>query len=489
MSVLRRLEIGLVLVLAGCAGSRVPVATGADPAGPDPSDAATTETAAKTPTRPSGPEHFAGAIILSPDGKTVVEWFTRVDAEAGTASLWVPEQGLLDLPVTSFEVEDDGTYVLAWAPLGATLTIDASEEACVFEQGGQPPCEMEAITAEAFAEYAEPERPQHPEPPFPYAQRDIEVVHPTESGIKLAGTLTIPKGEGPFPTAVLVSGSGPQDRDETLMGHKPFLVIADHLTRAGVAVFRYDDRGFGKSTGKTGAVLDQSTSDALAVVEAIREQPEVDPDRVGIVGHSEGGLIAPKIAAAHPELIDYIVLLAGPGVLGRELYARQLAQLEHSQDAKTDPVADEKLYRATIDAVLDLPRDEALPKVKAMFEKAGKPEMMLDAVLNSVALPWLESFLQYDPRPDLAKVKCPTLALIGTTDLQVDDEQNIPALEKALKKAPTKVVRVEAREGLNHLFQHSETGATEEYATITETFDPETLELISAWILEQTTGR
>ncbi len=314
--------------------------------------------------------------------------------------------------------------------------------------------------------------PQTPEPPFPYEVEEVAYDNAAD-GVHLEGTLTIPPGAGPHPAALLITGSGPQDRDESIMGHKPFAVLADHLTRSGIAVLRVDDRGVGGSTGSvaesTGAEL---TRDAEAGVAFLRAHAHIDAKRVGVVGHSEGGSIGPRVAATDGK-VAFVVMMAGPGVPGHEivrLQAVEIARASGAQEAQLELVRTQQ--NATIDAIMDASSLEDARDAAAAANPQGA----------AMVTPWFWDFLRYDPAPALRKVRCPVLVLNGALDRQVLPDQNLPAVKAALaRNRRAKIMRLP---DLNHLFQHAQTGAPSEYAQIEETIDPEVLELISTWISE-----
>ncbi len=339
-------------------------------------------------------------------------------------------------------------------------------------------------------------RPQTPKAPFPYPSEDVTFEN-AGAKITLAGTLTLPKGDGPFPAVVLVSGSGPQDRDETLFDHKPFLVLADHLARNGIACLRYDDRGIGKSKGKfADATSADFATDAHAAVTYLKGRKEIDGKRIGIAGHSEGGIIAPLVAAAHPADVAFIVLLAGPGISGERIMYQQAFDFANQLGEKTT----EKEVQEFVDAVMPVIRDakttkEATEKLTAVMNKfaaeekdEAKRKRAEGGVAMSVARladPWFRWFVLHDPAPTLEKVKCPVLAVIGEKDLQVKAKPNLEAIESALKKGGNKQFRCVELKGLNHLFQPCKTGLLSEYGQIEETFAPDALKLISDWVSER----
>jgi alpha-beta hydrolase superfamily lysophospholipase len=356
-----------------------------------------------------------------------------------------------------------------------------------------------------------PVRPQEPKAPFPYAILSQRVKHPL--GHTLEGTLFLPDGASkarPVPGVLLVSGSGPQDRDEALMGHKPFLVLADALARRGIAVLRCDDRGVGGSTGSYAtAVTDDFMSDAVLEFGTLANIEGIDAARLGIIGHSEGGLVAPMAvvnmdeqhatqpaSAARPA---FIVLMAGTGVNGDAILREQNKRILLATgltEAQIAPAV--AAHAAYLDAVksgasAEVLRASAKKLVLAQIALGGTDpatipaatlEVQVDAALAQVGSPWMKRFLVLDPAVSLRKVKCPVLVLNGTLDTQVDAVQNVPPIESALKVsgAPT---TVKIMPGLNHLFQRAQTGAIDEYSKIEITIDPEVLDVIASWVLAQ----
>jgi len=346
----------------------------------------------------------------------------------------------------------------------------------------------------------EPKHPQVPEKPYPYKEEEVTFVD-SEAGIELAGTLTIPKEGGPFPAVVLVTGSGPQDRDESLLGHKPFLVLADYLTRRGIAVLRYDDRGVGKSAGKfSSATTNDFVNDALAAVKFLENRKDIRKDETGIAGHSEGGLVAP-LAAVKSSDVNFIVLMAGPGVPGKDILVEQSELIEKAMGMSEDKIEEGTELAKKFYKVVENEKDSAAAaeNIKKLYrdyyasldstEKAefgNDPESVFDRQASTLLTPWFKFFLTYDPKPTLEKVKIPVLAINGENDLQVPPKQNLPVIEEALKAGGNKDYKVVEIPKLNHLFQTSETGSPTEYGKIEETISPKALEIIGNWILEHT---
>jgi pimeloyl-ACP methyl ester carboxylesterase len=340
-------------------------------------------------------------------------------------------------------------------------------------------------------------RPQLPRPPFPYREEQVAVE--SVPGVRLAGTLTLPQGPGPHPAVLLVSGSGPQDRDESLMGHKPFLVLADYLTRRGIAVLRLDDRGTGASTGTfRGATSEDFAHDAAAAVRWLRARPEVADDRVGIVGHSEGGVIAPLVASRTRE-VAFIVMLAGPGIPSAELLVMQGALISRAGGDPAREIERTSAFQREMFAAIAAEQDSAalhgrLQEIGRRFQASLTPEeraspdasdATLAAAINQLVSPWYRWFLRYDPAPALRATRVPVLALNGALDLQVPADENLAAIERELRAGGNRDITVEKLPGLNHLFQTAGTGAPSEYAEIEETFSPAALQRIGDWILQR----
>lgn len=319
--------------------------------------------------------------------------------------------------------------------------------------------------------------PQEPVPPFPYKSEDITIEN-SAAHIQLAATLTVPTGTGPFPAVVLITGSGPQDRDEAILGHKPFFVLSDYLTRHGIAVLRFDDRGFGKSTGKfdTATTADFAT-DAEAALAFLKSRPEVNTRKLGLIGHSEGGAIAAMIAARNAD-IAFVVSLAGPAVPGDKIIPAQVIAGNLALGMKRETAVESGDREAAILKLVRTGKDNQTIRAKIA---ESLPPAQVDAALAVITSPWYRYYLQYDPGADWKKLTIPVLALSGSKDTQVPAEANMSALKKAL--SANKSASVQELPGLNHLFQHARTGAPTEYAGIEETMSEEVLKRIADWIL------
>lgn len=470
----------LVCALLGCRPS--PVA--APPGGTTDAPAPTTPSDPKPTARAAAPTFFGGEVELP--GGPLAFFVALQPTEGGWAgSVDIPAQGARGLPVQN--VVFDGTKLafeieVVAAKWNATLDAEGESTACNLSQAGSTfPCALTTLDEKAFAAIIQPKRPQTPKPPLPYPTRDVVV---TSGDLKLAGTLSLPPGPGPHPAAVLITGSGAQDRDETLFDHKPFAVLADHLARNGTATLRLDDRGVGGSTGDlTLATTDDLASDVLAAHAFLSSQPEIAKDKVGVIGHSEGGIVGPA-AAARDKSIAFVVMLAGTGVTGEAVVVKQV---ETMATASGVPAAEVKKAVEQQKQVFEALRtgDEAAARAKVaeIIRSTGPVDDATVAAQSAMLFtPWFKAFMRHDPRGPLSKLKVPVLVLGGTLDLQVDVQQNIPEIEKALRKAKNKRVTVHKLVGLNHLFQHASTGVVAEYGALEETMAPEVLALVSDWI-------
>ena len=409
-----------------------------------------------------------------------------------TSTLDVPAQGAMGVPTGETGLRGDTLAITIPVAGGAYEGLIRGDTiAGTWTQRGES-IPLMLVRMAPGTEVAPPERDDMPKSPFPYRDQEVNVT--SVEGVMLAGTLTLPEGEGPFPGVVLVSGSGAQNRDEQLLGHRPFLVLADFLARRGIAVLRYDDRGVEGSTGDHAAATTADFAlDAQAVAEYLAARPEVA--EVGIIGHSEGGSIAPMAANAS-DAIDFVVLLAGPAVPIRDVLVYQF-----SRDLPSAGVSDEgaAVFSAATEKMLDEAAsgdaDSAAERAVAVFEEnlAGLSEADRAAVTaafdakgtaESLVKPWMRYFIAYDPTPDLQALRVPALAVFGALDQQVRAGDNVPAMENALANAP-EGSSVLVLEGYNHLFQPTETGDPMEYAQINTSFAPEMMEAVADWVEQQ----
>lgn len=438
---------------------------------------------------------WQGAIEL-PNRGGELRVIVDLEQEGGSWNGYIdiPAQGARELPLERIAV--DGSRVrfsIAGVPGAPTFdgTVAGDEIRGTFTQGGvSMPFRLARGAGEPLR------RPQDPQPPFPYSAEEVSY---RNGGVELAGTLTTPAGPGPFPAVLLVTGSGAQDRDESLMGHRPFLVLADHLSRNGIAVLRADDRGVGGSSGSVSASTTADfAADALAGLRFLRSRPRIAPDRMGILGHGEGAIVAPLAASQSPD-VAFVVLLAGTGVPGREVLPRQIELMARAAGAPEDQIRtqldwfrrlaaalrDERDPAALTAALRELARAHASAQSEQELKAMGGVEALIENEVQEVGSPWFRYFLDHDPRPALRKLKAPVLALNGALDLQVPADQNLPEIEKALKEAGNPDVTLRNLPGLNHLFQPARTGSPGEYGLIDTTIDPAVLDLVTRWIQQR----
>ena len=425
------------------------------------------------------------------------------DADTASARLGIPMQGVEGYPSDARRLEN-GWFIETNFGTPVTMELEIQDDKSLSGLMKQSGAVLQvSLTPVDGAEFNRDRRPQTPKPPFPYKEIEARIDHP--DGHVLAGSLLLPDGVENPPVAVMISGSGPQDRDESIMGHSPFLVLADHLARQGIASLRYDDRGFGESTGEFSTALTSDfTTDALAAVGWLRNREDIDDSAIGLIGHSEGGLVAP-MAIVEDQTIAFAVLMAGPGVDGGRILTSQSERIMKVQG--TDPAEIAKIIVLHAE-MMDLVRNDApveelgsgyLALIGAQIASARSKvgdeqadQMLADGRAKLAAdpqpfSPWMVAFIRTDPREFLSQLSCPVLAINGTHDVQVISELNLPEIERAVTTGGG-TVKVIEYDGLNHLFQKSETGAVTEYSTIETTMEPEVLMDISTWILE-VTGR
>jgi fermentation-respiration switch protein FrsA (DUF1100 family) len=342
-------------------------------------------------------------------------------------------------------------------------------------------------------------RPQEPKKPYSYYTEDI-VFENKLANINLAGTLSLPTKLGVFPAVILISGSGAQNRDEELLGHKPFLVLADYLTKNGIAVLRFDDRGTAMSKGDfiTATTSDFAT-DVEAALQYLLTRKEIDHKKIGLIGHSEGGMIAPMVANKSKN-VSFIILLAGTGIPGDELLL-----LQQELIGRASGISDEDLQKSKIinTEAFELVKkatnsDQVKKDITELIKKSIKSDTeakipdgiseseFISMQVNQITNPWMQFFIKYNPASTLEKVKCPVLALNGDKDLQVPSKVNLEAINKALAKGGNKKVTSKELPNLNHLFQECKTGSPQEYSEIEQTFSPLALTEILNWIQIQT---
>lgn len=414
------------------------------------------------------------------------------DQKQLVAALDSPDQGISGLPANNVSQKDNAFHFEIPVVNGVFEgTINPAKTAIVGTWRQNE--ETRKLEFQRSDKLVEVSRPQNPVKPYPY--REEELAFPNEKAkISLAGTLTIPQGPGPFPAALLIAGSGPYDRDENLVGHRPFLVLADHLTRNGIAVLRVDKRGIGKSTGKFDqATTDDFASDTRAALTFLKSRKEIDSKKIGLIGHSEGGLIAPLVATRSND-VAWIVLLAGPGLKGEDVLLLQSALILRTAGVNEGEISRTLAFHKQSYALVRQEKDPSALEAKlndlvqSTSAGAAMPPGALQAQIRLLVSPWFRSFLDYDPVPALQKTACPVLALNGERDLQVPPKENLSKIKQALAEGGNQDFQVSELPGLNHLFQHSPTGSPTEYGAIEETFAPEALNSISDWISKHTSS-
>ncbi|HEX6940993.1 MAG TPA: alpha/beta hydrolase [Longimicrobiales bacterium] len=439
-----------------------------------------------------------------PGGRLRIVFHITAGADGLAATLDSPDQGAYGIATGAVVLDGDSLTIAVPAIMGRYAGVLRGDTiAGTWSQG---PASLPLALARADGAATGPNRPQHPEPPYPYDAIDVSFAN-EEAGITLAGTLTRPKGDGPFPAVVLISGSGPQDRDETIFAHKPFLVLADYLTRRGIAVLRYDDRGIGGSTGDFAAATTADfASDARAAVRFLRARDDIDAERIGLLGHSEGGVVAP-IAANGSDDVAFVVLLAAPGIPLDELIPIQAERIARAASAEDSVISRMRAGNERLFAILrETPEPEAAAErlraaLRAMVDSLppaeraamGGSEQAIEAAITqqvaALTSPWMRFLVGYDPTNDLRRLNIPVLALNGELDLQVPPDVNLPPIERALREGGNPDAEVHVLPGLNHLFQPARTGAPTEYGTIETTIAPEALERIGDWIERRVRAR
>ena len=423
--------------------------------------------------------YWKGQIELG--GQQLEMAFNIKAAEKGfSATLDVPAQGAFDVPVDK-TVFQDNHLQLTLSAMGASYSGTLKGEAIEgeFTQHGMAfPLNL------ARGEKETPKaRPQDPQPPFNYRAEEVTFTNKKE-GNTLAGTLTIPEGDGPFPALVLVSGSGQQNRNEELMNHRPFWVIADYLSRRGVAVLRYDDRGMGGSTGEVlNATSLDFSYDAEAAFDYLLNRKEINASEIGILGHSEGGIINFMVAERRPE-VAFLVSLAGPAVNGIEVLKEQQAAILRAQGMSEEMVQFSGNANVQMFDIIEASssREEADTLLRQLLKGWGYNEELTEQTVGQMASPWMYYFLKYDPTDAIVKTNCPALLLNGSKDLQVLASQNFPAYERIIAEHGKTNLTLRELPDLNHLFQHCETGSPTEYVEIEETISPEVLELVVGFV-------
>lgn len=442
-------------------------------------------------------EHLNGSwegSLETPQGTLRIVLHLDIESkDSWEASIDSPDQGVTGINVSYLRYSED------------SITVKSGKIMAVYKAGiNQKDSVLKGKWSQGFSQLdlnlkktvkpAGLNRPQEPEPPFPYEVKEVKFNNKVDN-IDLAGTLTLPEGKGPFSSVVLISGSGPQDRNEELMGHKPFLLLADYLTRNGIAVLRYDDRGVGGSKGDfQKANTHDFSKDAEAAFDFLKKQEKINPDKTGLLGHSEGGMIAPMVASRNDD-VGFIILLAGVGVPGDSLLLMQQKALLSEGGVSDSTIWENERASLELFRVMkaDIPSDSLKNKMEdillSMDDKAKKElginKSTISPRVNQMSMPWYLSFVRFKPAPFLREVTCPVLAINGTKDLQVPSKENLQAIERHLKNGGNDNITTKEFTDLNHLFQEAETGLPSEYGSIEQTISPEVLEYVTNWIKER----
>ena len=422
--------------------------------------------------------------VLKTQGIELPLVFNVTKSENGYSSTMdSPSQGAKDIPTTKTTFENSIlTIEISNAKIEFIGEFKNETIVGVFKQNGkQFPMELSKnVYIKKTINH-----PQEPKEPFSYYSEEVTFDNAKEK-VTLAGTLTLPKKEGNYPVVILISGSGAQNRNEEILGQKPFLLLSDYFTKNGIAVLRYDDRGVAKSTGDfKSATSENFASDVESAVEYLKTRKEINKNKIGLVGHSEGGMIAPMVASKRKD-INFIVVLAGPGLRGDKLLLLQKEKIERAMGTSEEEILKgQKIYKGAYDMVLNSKNKDLNFKqyFKSQLDK-DTPENEIDAMANQISNNWFQFFIKYDPTIALMKTKCPVLAVNGEKDLQVSSKENLEAIKKSILKGGNKKVTIIEFPKLNHLFQTTETGSPSEYETNEETFNEKALQKITDWILD-----
>lgn len=428
-------------------------------------------------------------IITIQQTKLRVIFHIKKAAEGYTSKLDSPDQGKFGLPATQTVFTHDSLEITS-APLKMTYRGKLQGDSIV-GMFTQSTFSTSLILKKSKKETNN--RPQEPKPPYPYRVEEVTFLN---DSLTLAGTLTFPDSDGTFPAVILIAGSGAHDRDETVFGHKPFLVLADYLTRQGFAVLRYDKRGVGQSTGDYAkATTHDFAADAQAAFEYLLTHENIDKQNIFLIGHSEGGVIAPMVAASNPNVAG-VVLMAAMGVSGEALLLKQNEVQMLSQDMELETMrtlqamnTETMDFLKNTDIYSENSRSELKDRLNKFWEELPiltqmqmKKEAFVQANERAISSRWYRAFLHLNPAKYLQKVACPVFALNGEKDVQVDAADNLYAIKIALEKADNRHVILKVYPELNHLFQHCQTGQTSEYGKIDETIAPKVLTNIAEWI-------
>jgi len=441
----------------------------------------------------SFPNYWEGKMEAS--GQTITIWleiYNVNDTIYGTIDL--PEQGIANKKFDEIVISGNSLVFKLNAYLAEYSGVISADKQSISGEWTQMKKDYQ-LNFSRLKDEPELKRPQEPKPPYSYRVEEIEFEN-KKAKIKLKGTLTLPKNSWNSPVVILVSGSGPQDRNSEIFGHKPFLLLADYFTKNGIAVLRFDDRGTAESEGDfRNATTYNFADDVAAAFNFLRNYKGVNSKKIGIVGHSEGGMIAPLLASKIKE-IAFIVMMAGPGSSGEEILYQQtklisLAEGKSEKEVKKDIkflrkiykiAKSDKSYKEGFKSLRKLYKRKTFFMTKKKRQENNLSKQYTDAIIMQVMSSWFREFLRIQPSDYLPKVKCPVLAIAGNKDLQVPPEPNIILIEKLLTESGNKNVEIVRLDNLNHLFQHCKTGSVTEYPFIEETFSPIAMKIIADWI-------
>lgn len=441
--------------------------------------------------------YLKGTIDANPEFIEIILIVDNSDTIPQSA-LYIQEQFIFDMKAQKTELRNDSLSIKfkkMSAEYNAVWNADSSFYEGYWIQGGkQFPTNLKKIDKSETANF---ERPQTPNPPFDYVIKDYKIEN-KKGNCVLAGTLTIPDTVGVYPLVILISGSGAQDRDEQIAGHKPFLIIADYLTKNGIAVFRYDDRGVFESTGD---MMNSTTydfmTDALTIVKFFENNQNIDNTKIGVAGHSEGGIIAMMLAAKYPKDIDFIISLAGPGVDSKSLLLTQIAAISRAEGIDEESIKILNGLQMQIMESAEKSKDlvELRKNITSLYDEYGQKfseekreeyglnQSGVNRAVMQFSYPWMKYFLSIEPNLYLKKIKCPVLALNGSKDIQVDADINLAAIEQNLANSKCSYYEICKLDGLNHLFQLADKGTVEEYFSLKNSFSPEVLVIMKDFIL------
>ncbi|KXX70008.1 hypothetical protein AVL50_14115 [Flammeovirga sp. SJP92] len=419
-----------------------------------------------------------------PTGKLTVIFHIKHDNNKFSGTMDVPEQGGKGIPIHSIKYQNPFLTIelpnLGIKYVGNVLDDDNIEG--TFQQAG---ASLPLHLKKSLDVILEKPKPQEPQAPFPYISTNVTFQN---GNITLSGTLTRPKENKKYSAVILISGSGPQDRNQEILGHKPFLLLADQLTRSGFAVLRFDDRGTAKSTGDfSSATTYDFANDVVEAFHFLEKRVDIDPQRIGLLGHSEGGIKA--AIASNKVPAGFMILMASPGVKGKDLMLLQKKIIEEKSKVPPTIIAqNQKMFGEAYDMIIrkEQPLDDRLKEYFKHQLNAQVSDQQIHNIVQSLSSPWFTEFIRLDPATYFQNVKCPVLALNGSKDVQVIASQNLPAIEKALQKAGNKDYKIMELQGLNHLFQDCETGLPNEYGKIEQTLSPLLLDEIKKWIVFKT---